>query len=58
MRNLTSKEYSIISGAGNCNGTLTVSAKTFGAAIDGPIDGVAKGVVTTIVGRVLVSYQQ
>lgn len=59
MRNLTSEECSIISGAGDRSGTLTVSAETVGAAIGGgigSIGGVAGGVVGTIVGGAVGNY--
>ncbi|MEG7408099.1 hypothetical protein, partial [Serratia marcescens] len=59
MRNLTSEECSIISGAGDRSGTLTVSAETVGAAIGGgigSIGGVAGGVVGTSFGGAVGNY--
>lgn len=59
MRNLTSEECSIISGAGDRSGTLTVfrgNCRRSDRRCIGSIGGVAGGVVGTIVGGAVGNY--
>ncbi|GKV93007.1 hypothetical protein PEC301645_04540 [Pectobacterium carotovorum subsp. carotovorum] len=59
MRNLTQEECFYISGAGDRDGTLTVSPETVGGAIGaglGAVGGTSGAVIGTIVGGAVGNY--